>query len=196
MNNPYAKFADEQRSYGKIFYQLFNLGYSEEEIGSLEFELEGRLSFNFSKEIFAIYVWLPDHTPYFNFYDEVGNTRQAKWFDDHHPTIAETYLSDKSQKTEEHVHVDDFTLKVYHKTPGDQYAAWFFFLKRLAACYEIMWDQYIKQYKLFCTYNGKRYRVTGASRMGDVWLSADFNREVGYELRVYLDECTDWSEHE
>ena len=154
------------------------------------------MSFNFSKEIFAIYVWLPDHTPYFNFYDEVGNTRQAKWFDDHHPTIAETYISDKSQKTEEHVHVDDFTLKVYHKTPGDQYAAWFFFLKRLAACYEIMWDQYIKQYKLFCTYNGERYRVTGASRMGDVWLSADFNREVGYELRVYLDECTNWSEHE
>jgi hypothetical protein len=47
--------------------------------------------------------------------------------------------------------------------------------------------------KLFCTYQGKRYRCTGASRMGDVWLTADFNRGTGYDLRIEVDGITEWS---
>lgn len=46
---------------------------------------------------------------------------------------------------------------------------------------------------LFCTYENKRYRCTGASRMGDVWLTKDFKQETGYQIRVDLDNCTDWS---
>jgi hypothetical protein len=48
-------------------------------------------------------------------------------------------------------------------------------------------------FKLFCTYKDERYRVTGASRMGDIWLAKDFNRDVGYDLRVDLDECSGWT---
>jgi hypothetical protein len=50
----------------------------------------------------------------------------------------------------------------------------------------------MKQHELFCEYEGKRYRVTGASRLGDVWLSADFAREYGYELRVDVEKCSVW----
>lgn len=46
---------------------------------------------------------------------------------------------------------------------------------------------------LLCTYkDGARYRCVGCSRMGDVWLSAKHDRENGYDLRVDIDDCTDW----
>jgi hypothetical protein len=47
-------------------------------------------------------------------------------------------------------------------------------------------------YKLFCLYEGKWWRVTGASRMGDVWLTSDFQRDTGYDKRVFLEECSEW----
>lgn len=47
--------------------------------------------------------------------------------------------------------------------------------------------------QLFCTYkDGKRYRCTGCSRMGDVWLTENFSIENGYDLRVDIADCTDW----
>ena len=45
---------------------------------------------------------------------------------------------------------------------------------------------------LFCTYEGKRYKVTGASRMGDVWLAEDFTRLQGYDKRVDVTDCSEW----
>lgn len=56
-------------------------------------------------------------------------------------------------------------------------------------------DRWMKKFKLFCTYEGKRYRVTGASRLGDVWLAEDPSREIGYDLRVGVDECSEWSDN-
>lgn len=46
--------------------------------------------------------------------------------------------------------------------------------------------------KLFATYQGKRYRVTGCSRLGDVWLHSDFAEDCRYEHRVDVDACSDW----
>ena len=47
--------------------------------------------------------------------------------------------------------------------------------------------------KLFCTYtDGKRYRCIGCSRMGDVWLTKHSERENGYDLRIDIDDCTEW----
>lgn len=47
--------------------------------------------------------------------------------------------------------------------------------------------------KLFCAYiDGKRYRCIGCSRMGDVWLTEDFECETGYDKRVDIDECSNW----
>jgi len=48
-------------------------------------------------------------------------------------------------------------------------------------------------YKIFCEYKGQKYRITGASRMGDVWLAEDFDREMGYDHRVAIDDCSNFS---
>lgn len=54
----------------------------------------------------------------------------------------------------------------------------------------------MEDYKLFCMYKGERYRCTGASRMGDVWLHSDFSQDTGYEHRVDVEECSDWSDNQ
>lgn len=46
---------------------------------------------------------------------------------------------------------------------------------------------------LFCTYRGKRYRCLGASRLGDVWLTEHFERVNGYDLRIDVAECSEWT---
>jgi len=89
------------------------------------------------------------------------------------------------------VHVDDFVNEYGNK---ERYARWFFFLHRLPAILKTEFSEWIGQYRLFCNYEDKRYRVTGASRMGDVWLTEDFKRDVGYELRVDLNKCKNWSQ--
>lgn len=50
--------------------------------------------------------------------------------------------------------------------------------------------EWIAAHKLFCTYEGIRWRVTGASRLGDVWLTLDFERNCGYEKRVDVTGCS------
>ncbi len=82
-------------------------------------------------------------------------------------------------------HVDDFI----DDPSSHRYAAsWFESFRRPAI------DKLRKPDKrlLFATYKGKRYRVTGCSRLGDVWLSSDFTREVGYEKRVDVADCSGW----
>lgn len=45
---------------------------------------------------------------------------------------------------------------------------------------------------LSCTYKGKRYRCIGTSRMGDIWLTSDFTKAYGYELRIYINEVSNF----
>lgn len=89
------------------------------------------------------------------------------------------------------MHVDDFIDD--HKS--DPYAAWMFLHFRLPAFQQARFNKFIENRKLFCTYNGERYRVTGASRLGDVWLTKDFKcPEAGYDIRPNVDECFDWGD--
>lgn len=90
-------------------------------------------------------------------------------------------------------HVDDFVSFPPNDDAG-RYAAWCLMLFRLPAVMRIAFHEWISEYNLFCTYNSVRYRVTGASRLGDVWLAEDFTREDGYDHRVDLDLCSDWSD--
>jgi len=85
-------------------------------------------------------------------------------------------------------HVDDYIDD--HR--GDKYARYVLMLLRLPAVLALDFAEWTKQYELFCNYANKRYRVTGASRLGDIWLTSDFNRDCGYELRVDLNDCTAW----
>ncbi len=84
-------------------------------------------------------------------------------------------------------HVDDFI----DDPASDRYAAsWFEKFRRPAVVKMHEPDRR----KLFATYEGKRWRVIGCSRLGDVWLTSDFARENGYERRVDVDACSAWSD--
>lgn len=91
-------------------------------------------------------------------------------------------------------HIDDFISKLTFDK-AENHARFFFHLKRLSAHDGMVWAPWIQQYKLFCTFEGKRWRVTGASRTGDVHLHSDLGYEgVSYEKRgVAVDDCTEWS---
>lgn len=98
---------------------------------------------------------------------------------------------DMVRRSAECAHVDDF---VYHKYCKNEYARFFFLLNRLPAALKMDFDEYIKPYKLFARCDDIWYRVTGASRMGDIWLSLDFDRTHGYDRRVLLDSIQEWSQ--
>ena len=53
--------------------------------------------------------------------------------------------------------------------------------------------KWIEANPLFCTYKGERFRCIGASRLGDVWLTRHFERGNGYDLRIDVADCSDWS---
>lgn len=96
-------------------------------------------------------------------------------------------------KRPEPAHVDDWVeSRLYGGDDQERYAAFFLFLKRLPAIYQSAFRHQIDGYKLFCDYGGKRYRCTGASRLGDVWLTADIKKETGYDLRVDILKCSNW----
>jgi len=83
-------------------------------------------------------------------------------------------------------HVDDFI----DDSTSDAYAASWFEAFRRPAIDKI---QKPDPRKLFATYQGKRFRVTGCSRLGDVWLHSDFKEDTTYEHRVDVDDCSGWS---
>lgn len=83
-------------------------------------------------------------------------------------------------------HVDDFI----DDPTSDKYAAsWLESYRRPVV------DKLEKpdERKLFAVYMCKPYRVTGCSRLGDVWLHSDLETDVGYEHRVNVDDCYAWS---
>lgn len=95
---------------------------------------------------------------------------------------------------EEPWHVDDFIdYGLEYNTPEEKYARWFFMLARLSAVLSCHFSEWIGQYRLFCTYKDERYRVTGASRMGDIWLVKNFEQDSGYDHRVGFAGCSYWS---
>lgn len=83
-------------------------------------------------------------------------------------------------------HVDDFI----DDPATDSYAASWFEAYRRPACHKAREPD---PRRLFATHEGARYRVTGCSRLGDVWLSSNFSRDCGYERRVDVDTCSEWS---
>lgn len=107
-----------------------------------------------------------------------------------HKDLAHLYI--KSQ--DGNVHVDDFIESLSLDSSKDResetenYAKFFFMLHRLPAYMKNQWSDIISKYKLYCLYEGKSYRVTGASRMGDIWLTSDMKQEHGYELRVFVNQ--------
>jgi hypothetical protein len=96
--------------------------------------------------------------------------------------------SDLADRSEGFLHVDDFIDN--YKSPA--YPRFVLHFMRLKAALHLDFWPLIKQYRLFCDHDGNRYRVTFASRMGDIGLHSNFDKETGYDHRVPIDECSNW----
>ena len=91
-------------------------------------------------------------------------------------------------------HIDDFIDDFeFNEHESVVYAKWLFNQFRLPASLKTKFDIILHHFPLFAVYEDQMYRVTGASRMGDVWLAINFNRTAGYDKRVFVSEITEWS---
>lgn len=86
-------------------------------------------------------------------------------------------------------HIDEY-IDAYDTDPD---VSWFLMLKRMPATLQAKFKEHIEPLSLFCEFEGKRWRVTGASRLGDIWLTSKFTQSIGYEKRVYIDDCSKFS---
>ena len=87
------------------------------------------------------------------------------------------------------MHVNDYIEDI----DTDVYASWFLNMKTMPAVMQDKFSRIIGEYRLFCTFEGEKYRVTGASTLGDIWLAKNFDRCTGYDLRVDIDDCTEFT---
>lgn len=95
-------------------------------------------------------------------------------------------------------HVDDFIEYGAHcanreELPDERYARFVLHLMRLPAGMIGDFKPFTKDFKLFCTWRGKRYRVTFASRMGWIGLSSNLNATSGYDENAWVEDITEWS---
>ena len=97
----------------------------------------------------------------------------------------------KKVKVREMMHVDEW-LDTPSDNRGENYAKFVLNYKRMPAWQQTAFAEWMKPFMLFCEYEGQTYRVTGASRMGDVWLTSNYYQESGYEKRVDIDKCSKW----
>lgn len=100
-----------------------------------------------------------------------------------------------TDETEERspTHVDDFiAYGTSNDEPEEKYARWVLDYFRGSAICKTDFNEFMKDNLLFCRHNCEKYRVTGASRLGDIWLTSNFEQDTGYELRVCVDTCIYW----
>ena len=90
------------------------------------------------------------------------------------------------------VHVDDWVLEPCLSTDPEAYAKFFFVLRRTHAWMQMAFAPWIKEFKLYCTYEGETYRITGASRLGDIWLIKDLSKDAGYDIRTYVNKVSNF----
>ncbi|QVD49285.1 hypothetical protein LUCX_215 [Xanthomonas phage vB_XciM_LucasX] len=85
------------------------------------------------------------------------------------------------------LHIDEFLDATYEiaSRPELEYPHFLFSFWRQPAAVKILHEPFMSQFKLFVDYDGKTWRVVGASRLGDVWLTQDFE-STHYQRRVGL----------
>lgn len=77
--------------------------------------------------------------------------------------------------------------------PNENYARWVLDYFTQSAICQWAFSEFMRPNKLFCIYDNEVHRVTGASRLGDVWITKNFNQENGYQNRVCVSDCSDWA---
>lgn len=88
------------------------------------------------------------------------------------------------------LHVDDWLDAPANDEAEKMAKEWLEHFRRPAIEKDYKW---LAARPLFCTYKGERFRCIGCSRMGDVWLTRHFERENGYDLRIDVADCSDWT---
>lgn len=83
-------------------------------------------------------------------------------------------------------------LKNPEKYGNINYARWVMNQYDVPACLSFDIEQYRKEFSLYCTYQGKRYKYVGHSRLGDVWITSNFS-STNYELRVSVLDLENFS---
>lgn len=84
------------------------------------------------------------------------------------------------------IDVDYFIDDVLKDGEADRYARFFFMLHRLPACHWAQFGEWMQGFELYATHvrTGKRWRIVGASRMGDVYVKEPASAPPG---------CTEWA---
>lgn len=118
------------------------------------------------------------------------------------PTIQEALPAHSLAEPKRGTPIDEWIDDIGHSHEGGEaqikavmYATMFFDLHRFPAWKKVHYAEFMERHgiRLFCTFEGRRWRVTGCSRMGDVWLAVDPRRITGYDRRVCVDSCSAWS---
>ncbi len=106
-----------------------------------------------------------------------------------HAALVRTLMTPAPENGGEPRHVDDF---IDH-FQEDKYARFVLNNMRMSATNKEHFKEWTGTYRLFCDYNGKRYRVSGASRMGSVLLNSHLDGDsIDYNERVCVDDCKNW----
>ena len=92
------------------------------------------------------------------------------------------------------LHIDEWIDNPMCKDEGEKYAKFVLSCVRHTALAKGSYEPWMQQFKLFCTYKGKRYRVIGPSQLGDLWLTSDFEADSGDEHRVCVTDCSEWGD--
>lgn len=102
-----------------------------------------------------------------------------------------TTNQDPIETAPEMLHVDDW-VRMPAKNPTEWAVKAWLAIYRLRLDVRSYFDGITRMARITTTYEGKRWRLMGASRMGDVWLAEDPLQVNGYDRRVDVAKCTDW----
>lgn len=75
---------------------------------------------------------------------------------------------------------------------SEQYARFVLHHMRLPAHLRSALQAFFRVPPLYARFAGHVYRVTGASRMGDIWLHSDLSAEYGYVRRIFPNSVEAW----
>lgn len=87
------------------------------------------------------------------------------------------------------MHIDEFlddTMLILDRKEL-RYPHFMFNYWRMASMVKSMYRPFMQDFRLFVDFEGMTYRVVGASRLGDVWLTSVLSGSDQYERRVGLD---------
>ena len=97
--------------------------------------------------------------------------------------------------SDKETHIDDWLDKAACRQEMNiRYAAFVLHLRRLPATYYFAFIKLFGELPLYVKYQGEVYRCNGASRLGDVYLAKNYTRTAGYDMRVAVDGCSEWSD--